>query len=226
MKYQTTIGIDPGGNGGIAWITDGKPCVEKMMGIKEENKTWFPRQTPDDRFPTALLHKKEVSRVQEGELFRFDKVKGFSGRCYEHHNQYDEQPLHHKEFYQSSFPSPTYVHKPFLFSRLGDLASITLARFFHSISFFPSLFSMRDGSDLIVIQSNISCRTLIFHQHGRFGKLAKELDCRTGNTACASSKTFAPSVYPWLFFFHKNGHPPSGKWFSLYEGKILADCLL
>jgi Holliday junction resolvasome RuvABC endonuclease subunit len=24
------IGIDPGTNGGIAWITDGKPCVEKM----------------------------------------------------------------------------------------------------------------------------------------------------------------------------------------------------
>ena len=27
---MTTIGIDPGTNGGIAWITDGKPCVEKM----------------------------------------------------------------------------------------------------------------------------------------------------------------------------------------------------
>ena len=27
---NTTIGIDPGVNGGIAWITDGKPCVEKM----------------------------------------------------------------------------------------------------------------------------------------------------------------------------------------------------
>lgn len=25
-----TIGIDPGTNGGIAWITNGKPCVEKM----------------------------------------------------------------------------------------------------------------------------------------------------------------------------------------------------
>jgi Holliday junction resolvasome RuvABC endonuclease subunit len=24
------IGIDPGSSGGIAWITDGKPCVEKM----------------------------------------------------------------------------------------------------------------------------------------------------------------------------------------------------
>lgn len=30
MKYETIIGIDPGTNGGIAWITDGKPCVEKM----------------------------------------------------------------------------------------------------------------------------------------------------------------------------------------------------
>jgi crossover junction endodeoxyribonuclease RuvC len=27
---MTIIGIDPGTNGGIAWITDGKPCVEKM----------------------------------------------------------------------------------------------------------------------------------------------------------------------------------------------------
>ena len=27
---KVTIGIDPGVNGGIAWITDGKPCVEKM----------------------------------------------------------------------------------------------------------------------------------------------------------------------------------------------------
>jgi Holliday junction resolvasome RuvABC endonuclease subunit len=25
-----TIGIDPGKNGAIAWIVDGKPCVEKM----------------------------------------------------------------------------------------------------------------------------------------------------------------------------------------------------
>lgn len=27
---MTIIGIDPGVNGGIAWISDGKPCVEKM----------------------------------------------------------------------------------------------------------------------------------------------------------------------------------------------------
>jgi len=27
---MTTIGIDPGKSGGIAWIQDGKPCVEKM----------------------------------------------------------------------------------------------------------------------------------------------------------------------------------------------------
>lgn len=26
----TVIGIDPGASGGIAWITDGRPCVEKM----------------------------------------------------------------------------------------------------------------------------------------------------------------------------------------------------
>ena len=27
---KTIIGIDPGTNGGIAWIIDGKPCAEKM----------------------------------------------------------------------------------------------------------------------------------------------------------------------------------------------------
>ena len=27
---MTIIGLDPGSNGGIAWITDGKPCAEKM----------------------------------------------------------------------------------------------------------------------------------------------------------------------------------------------------
>jgi crossover junction endodeoxyribonuclease RuvC len=27
---KTIIGCDPGQSGGIAWITDGKPCVEKM----------------------------------------------------------------------------------------------------------------------------------------------------------------------------------------------------
>jgi Holliday junction resolvasome RuvABC endonuclease subunit len=27
---MTVIGVDPGVNGGIAWIQDGKPCVEKM----------------------------------------------------------------------------------------------------------------------------------------------------------------------------------------------------
>jgi hypothetical protein len=27
---MTTIGIDPGVNGGIAWISNGRPCAEKM----------------------------------------------------------------------------------------------------------------------------------------------------------------------------------------------------
>lgn len=27
---KITVGIDPGANGGIAWIVDGKACVEKM----------------------------------------------------------------------------------------------------------------------------------------------------------------------------------------------------
>jgi Holliday junction resolvasome RuvABC endonuclease subunit len=27
---MTVIGVDPGANGGIAWISNGKPCVEKI----------------------------------------------------------------------------------------------------------------------------------------------------------------------------------------------------
>ena len=30
MESVIVIGIDPGANGGIAWIANGKPCVEKM----------------------------------------------------------------------------------------------------------------------------------------------------------------------------------------------------
>ena len=30
MKHQVTIGVDPGANGGIAWIMDGKACAERM----------------------------------------------------------------------------------------------------------------------------------------------------------------------------------------------------
>ena len=30
MKQETVLGVDPGADGGIAWITDGKACVEKM----------------------------------------------------------------------------------------------------------------------------------------------------------------------------------------------------
>jgi hypothetical protein len=33
---MTIIGIDPGTNGGIAWITDGKPCVEKMPNTLQD----------------------------------------------------------------------------------------------------------------------------------------------------------------------------------------------
>lgn len=45
---KTIIGIDPGKNGGIAWITDGRPCVERMPEtaadlfdvIKDISGTW------------------------------------------------------------------------------------------------------------------------------------------------------------------------------------------
>jgi hypothetical protein len=33
---MNVIGVDPGTNGGIAWITDGKPCVEKMPNTLQD----------------------------------------------------------------------------------------------------------------------------------------------------------------------------------------------
>ena len=53
---MTTLGIDPGRNGAIAWIMDGKPCVEKMpdtlqdlwelvQDIQRANVIW-PDRTP------------------------------------------------------------------------------------------------------------------------------------------------------------------------------------
>jgi hypothetical protein len=52
------IGIDPGTNGGIAWITDGKPCVEKMPDTLQD--LWELIQdiatngTPTDRLLKAV----------------------------------------------------------------------------------------------------------------------------------------------------------------------------
>jgi len=222
---KTTLGIDPGVNGGIAWITGGKPCVEKMPDTKGQSKTWFHHQTLNARFPIVLLRKKEEYREQEGERFRLHKGKDFSDRCYGNRSQYDGLLLHHEGAYQSSFPSLICVRKLFLFLRSGGLASITLSLFCHLILFFWSLLSMRNGSDLIVIQSSISYRMWISHWHGIFGKLAKEPDCCTDNTARISSKIFDLSASPWLFFFHKNDHLPLGKWFFPYKGKILAGYL-
>jgi hypothetical protein len=44
---MTTIGIDPGKSGSIAWITDGRPCVEKMP------------ETPQDLFDLIMSIKGE-----------------------------------------------------------------------------------------------------------------------------------------------------------------------
>ena len=58
---MTTIGIDPGKSGGIAWITDGKPCVEKMPGSLRDlwdlicDITNHPRSTVDGRKYKAYI---------------------------------------------------------------------------------------------------------------------------------------------------------------------------
>jgi len=223
---MTTIGIDPGKSGGIAWISEGRPCVEKMPETRGESKILFSHQTPAFRFSKALSRKKEASRGQASGPSHSHKEKGSPDRCCAHRSQYDEQPLHRKEACQSSFPSPPYARKPFLFLRLGDLASIPSALFCRLTSLFLLRFSMRNDFDLNASQSSTSCCTLIFRQLGRFGKSAKAPDSRIRNKMRISNKTSDPSVFPWLSFFRRNDHRPSGKGFSRCEGRILDGCLL
>jgi len=79
---MTTIGIDPGTNGGIAWITDGKPCVEKMPGSLRDlwdlicDITNHPRSTVDGRKYKAYLEQVHSS-PQMGVKSAFTFGNGF-----------------------------------------------------------------------------------------------------------------------------------------------------
>ena len=82
MRYQTIIGIDVGTNGGIAWITDGKPCVEKMPGSLRDlwdlicDITNHPRSTVDGRKYKAYLEQVHSS-PQMGVKSAFTFGNGF-----------------------------------------------------------------------------------------------------------------------------------------------------
>lgn len=79
---MTTIGIDPGTNGGIAWIADGKPCVEKMPGSLRDlwelicDITNHPRSTVDGRKYKAYLEQVHSS-PQMGVKSAFTFGNGF-----------------------------------------------------------------------------------------------------------------------------------------------------
>lgn len=77
-----TIGIDPGTNGGIAWITDGKPCVEKMPDSLRDlwdlicDITNHPRSTVDGRKYKAYIEQVHSS-PQMGVKSAFTFGNGF-----------------------------------------------------------------------------------------------------------------------------------------------------
>ena len=79
---MTTIGIDAGKNGGIAWIADGKACVEKMpdtlqdlwelvQDIQRANVIW------PDRTPCRAYIEQVASSPQMGVKSAFSFGQGF-----------------------------------------------------------------------------------------------------------------------------------------------------
>ena len=76
------IGIDPGTNGGIAWITDGEPCVEKMPDSLRDlwdlicDITNHPRSTVDGRKYKAYIEQVHSS-PQMGVKSAFTFGNGF-----------------------------------------------------------------------------------------------------------------------------------------------------
>lgn len=79
---STIIGIDPGTNGGIAWITNGKACVEKMPDTLQDlwelicDVTNHPRSTIDGRKHKAYIEQVHSS-PQMGVKSAFTFGNGF-----------------------------------------------------------------------------------------------------------------------------------------------------
>ena len=82
MKYETIIGVDPGANGGIAWITDGKACVEKMPDSLQDlwelirDITNHPRSSLDGRKYKAYIEQVSSS-PQMGVVSAFSFGRGY-----------------------------------------------------------------------------------------------------------------------------------------------------
>jgi len=82
MKQGTVLGVDPGANGGIAWITDGKACVEKMPDTLQDlwelirDITNHPRSSLDGRKYKAYIEQVSSS-PQMGVVSAFSFGRGY-----------------------------------------------------------------------------------------------------------------------------------------------------
>ena len=83
MKYEITIGIDPGANGGIAWIDyNGKACVEKMPDSLQDlwelicDITSYPKSSIDGRSYKAYIEQVSSS-PQMGVVSAFSFGRGY-----------------------------------------------------------------------------------------------------------------------------------------------------
>lgn len=78
---STIIGIDPGANGAIAWITNGKPCVEKMPDTLQDLWELFGSITHslmpvDERYFKAYIEQ-VASSPQMGVVSAFSFGRGY-----------------------------------------------------------------------------------------------------------------------------------------------------
>lgn len=83
MKYEITIGIDVGANGGIAWIDyNGKACVEKMPDTLQDlwdlfcDITSYPKSSIDGRSYKAYIEQ-VASSPQMGVVSAFSFGRGY-----------------------------------------------------------------------------------------------------------------------------------------------------
>ena len=83
MKYEITIGIDPGSNGGIAWIDyNGKACVEKIPDTLQDlwelicDITSYPKSSIDGRSYKAYIEQ-VYSSPQMGVVSAFSFGRGY-----------------------------------------------------------------------------------------------------------------------------------------------------
>ena len=83
MKYEIVLGLDPGANGGIAWINyNGKACVEKMPDSLQAlwelicDITSYPKSSIDGRSYKAYIEQVSSS-PQMGVVSAFSFGRGY-----------------------------------------------------------------------------------------------------------------------------------------------------